>query len=197
MDRAPAITHDELPDGEPQVGLLDLFRVFAVIGVSSFGGGLSGWIFRELVENRRWISNYDFLAGLSLARTMPGPNVVNLSIWIGHRLRGKLGAVVAAASVLAGPAVMIIVFASLYRGLGGSPLARRILLGVAAASLGISMSLGVKTFRLAARTPAYALVVGFTFFGVGVMRWPMLPVVAVAAPISIGWACWFEAGDEG
>jgi chromate transporter len=178
------------------VGLADLFRVFAVIGVSSFGGGLSGWIYRELVENRRWISNYDFLAGLSLARTMPGANVVNLSIWIGHRLRGRLGAVVAAVGVLAGPIVMIIAVAAVYRSLGGSPLARRMLFGVAAASLGISMSLGTKTFRLAARTPVYALVVLFTFVAVGVMRWPMLPVVAVAAPISIGWAWWFDRADE-
>jgi chromate transporter len=176
----------------PRVGLFELFRVFSLIGVSSFGGGLSGWMYRELVEGRRWISAEEFVTGLSLARTMPGANVVNLSIWIGFRLRRSLGAMIACVGVLAGPMVIIIILAMAYGTWRHSKLAHSILLGVAAASLGIGLSVGAKTVQMAARTPVYALVAAAAFFTVGVLRWPMLPVVAVLGPVSIAWTLIFD-----
>jgi len=169
------------------VSLGQLFQVFGLIGLTSFGGGLSGWMYRELVEARGWMSPQEFLAGLSLARTMPGANVVNLSIWAGFRMRGGIGALIAVSSVLAGPVVMIVALAALYRGWGHSALAHQVLLGIAAASLGISFSIGARTLKLAAATPVYAVILVLAFIGVGVLRWPMLPIVAVLAPISIAW----------
>ncbi|MEJ1975379.1 MAG: chromate transporter [Acetobacteraceae bacterium] len=51
---------------------LQLFLVFTKIGLTSFGGGLSGWILRELVQTRGWLSEEDFLSGLALAQAYPG-----------------------------------------------------------------------------------------------------------------------------
>jgi chromate transporter len=187
MDGRPEALYED-----PRVSLGELFRVFSVIGLSSFGGGLSGWLYRELVESRRWISPFDFVTGLSLARTMPGANVVNLSIWAGYRLRRTLGAVIATGSVLAGPSVFIVVLALLYQAWGHSAFAHQLLLGVAAASLGIGLSVGVKSLPTAAPTPFYGLVVLAAFVAVGILRWPMLPIVAVLAPLSIAWTIGHE-----
>ena len=77
-------------------GLLQLFLAFAKIGLTSFGGGLSGWMLREFVQRRRWLDEGEFLSGLALAQAFPGVNVVNLSIWIGYRLGGSAGALVSA-----------------------------------------------------------------------------------------------------
>ncbi|MGP1614013.1 MAG: chromate transporter, partial [Pollutimonas bauzanensis] len=63
--------------------LLTMFLAFSRIGITSFGGGLSGWLMREFVRQRRWISEEEFLSGLALSQAFPGINVVNLSIWIG------------------------------------------------------------------------------------------------------------------
>jgi chromate transporter len=180
----------------PEVGLGELLRAFAVIGLSSFGGGLSGWLYREMVERRRWLSEHDFLAGLSLARAMPGANVVNLSIWIGHRLRGRPGALAAAGGVMVGPLFLIVGCAALYQRFGRTPALHEALLGIAAAALGLSLSMGLKSLRAAVTAPAYGVVFALTFVGVGVLRWPLVPVIAVLAPLSIAWAHLEEGADE-
>ena len=68
-----------------------LLAVFTRIGLTSFGGGMSGWLMREFVQRRRWMDEEEFLAGLGLAQAFPGVNVVNMAIWIGYRLRGNAG----------------------------------------------------------------------------------------------------------
>jgi chromate transporter len=170
------------------VSLKALVQVFATIGITSFGGGLSGWMYREVVELRRWMSAQEFLTGLSLARTLPGINVVNLAIWIGYRLRRGIGALGATCAVLVGPMVLIIVLAVLYSRWGQSELMHHVLLGVVAAALGLNLSMGVKSLRPATPTPFYAVVVVLVFLAVGVLHWPMVPVAIAAALVSIGWS---------
>jgi chromate transporter len=184
-------------EGGTAIGLAELWKVFGTIGISSFGGGLSGWIYRELVERHKWISPDEFLVGLALARAAPGPNVVNLAIWIGYRLRGTAGAVVAACSVLAGPLVVIIVCATVYARVRHSIALHQILLGVTAAALGLSLSVGFKSLRAAVRTPFYAVIALTTFVGVGILHQPMLPIVVVLASISVAWSFLVDNADEG
>jgi chromate transporter len=185
------------PDNVGGVSLRELFRVFGTIGITSFGGGLSGWMFREIVERRQWLSTQEFLTGLSLARTMPGTNVVNLSIWIGYRLRRGVGALMATCGVLAGPLVLIIVVALLYRRWGRSVEVHQILFGITAAALGLSLSMGLKSLAAVATKPFYTIVVLLAFVGVGILHWPMLPIVAVLAPASVAWAFFVDKPDEG
>ena len=82
-------------DGKPQASLSDLFNVFFKIGLMSFGGGLVSWIHRDVVIARGWMTNEEFLSGLSLSQVLPGVNSTNTSIFVGQRLRGPVGAVVA------------------------------------------------------------------------------------------------------
>lgn len=70
------------PGPKPTVTLPQIFALFARIGLTSFGGGLSAWIYREVVDRRQWLSEDEFLAGLTLAQILPGPNVINISIYI-------------------------------------------------------------------------------------------------------------------
>jgi chromate transporter len=196
MDSSGTAPVQDAPAQDAPVRLADLCRAFALIGVSSFGGGMSGWLYREIVENRRWMSAQEFLAGLTLSRAMPGVNVMNQSIWIGYRLRKTPGAVIAATSVLAGPIAIIVILALLYRFWIGSPITHPVLLGVAAAGIGMTLSAGLQSARAGASSPFYAAMVALVFVGVGLLRWPILPVVAVLAPASIAWASFVERSDE-
>lgn len=183
--------------GSPaHVGLRKLFQVFWTIGITSFGGAVTGWIYREVVERRHWLTAPDFLAGLALARTMPGVNVINIAIWVGYRLRKGAGALTAVVGVLSGPMVVIILCAMLYRRWGGSAQVHLILLGITSAALGLSFSMGLKSLRPATPRPFYAAVVVAIFVGVGILHWPMLPIVAVLAPASVVWAFVVERPDE-
>lgn len=178
------------------VTLRDLFNVFWIIGISSFGGGLTGWIYREIVENRRWLADREFFAALSLARTLPGANVVNLSLWIGHRLRNRAGAAAAVGGVLIGPMVLIIVCAALYQRWGHAAGVHRALLGVAAAAIAMSLNMGWKALRATATSFFHGLIVLLTFVAIGVLHWPMLPVALVLVPASVAWSFLADDRDE-
>jgi len=79
--------------------LLKIFWEFCKIGVIAFGGGNAVFpiLHRQVVENLHWISEPDLLYMVSIAETTPGPIGMNLSTFIGYRLYGFLGAIVATA----------------------------------------------------------------------------------------------------
>jgi chromate transporter len=170
----------------PAPTALQLFQVFAKIGLTSFGGGLSGWILRELVQTRAWISEEDFLSGLALAQAFPGVNVVNLAIWLGYRLRGTWGALVSMFGIIVPPAFVVVGIASVFASLSAFPMTHLVLDGVGAAAVGLSLSMGVLAARRAAAkgvVPVVIMVVAF--IAVGVVKLSMPLVVVVLGPISV------------
>src|SRR5689334_22688102 len=78
-----------------RVRLSAIFVAFFRLGVVSFGGGTAGWLYREIVERRRWINNTEFLSGAALGRLMPGSGGVNLTVQVGQHLHGGSGALAA------------------------------------------------------------------------------------------------------
>src|SRR5689334_16650037 len=62
---------DDMPRGK-RIGLPALFTAFFRLGVMSFGGATAGWLYREIVERRHWISDKEFLSGAALGRLAPG-----------------------------------------------------------------------------------------------------------------------------
>ncbi|MBX9885558.1 MAG: chromate efflux transporter [Novosphingobium sp.] len=90
--------------------LAELTRVFARIGCLSFGGpaGQIALMQRELVDERRWIEQGAFLRALNLCHLLPGPEAQQLATWIGWRLHGVRGGLIAGLLfVLPGAAVML------------------------------------------------------------------------------------------
>ena len=166
----------------------ELFLVFSKIGLTSFGGGLSGWMLREFVQVRGWISEEEFLTGLALAQAFPGVNVVNLSIWVGYRLRGGRGALVSTLGMIVPAALLIVVIGAAFASLSGYPLTRLVLDGVGAAAIGLSLSMGVTAARRAARGVMPVAIMVAAFVAVGVLRWPLPLVVVVLSPVSVAFA---------
>jgi chromate transporter len=191
---SPADQNIAAPGASPT--LRNIFDVFWVVGITSFGGGLAAWIHREAVEKRHWLSEEDFLAGLALARAMPGINVINLSIWIGYRLRGGPGALTAIAGVFSAPIVLIFLLAMAYQHWGNSAFLHQALLGITAAALGMTFQMGLKALRPIRTHPFYLIVMLMIFVAVGVLHWSMLPVVGVLAPASVAWAFFMDKPSE-
>ena len=74
----------------PAPTLLELFLAFALISLCGFGGVLA-WSRRMLVEERKWMTPEEFNDAYALCQFLPGPNVVNLSVVFGRRIRGPVG----------------------------------------------------------------------------------------------------------
>jgi chromate transporter len=96
MKRGEPPSDQERLQGSPaaQAGVLDLFTAFMGVGLSGFGGVLP-FARRMLVDRRRWLSPAEFTEVLGLSQLLPGPNIVNVTIYVGARFAGIPGAVAA------------------------------------------------------------------------------------------------------
>lgn len=179
----------------PVVGLGRLFLAFVKISVLSVGGGLSAWIWREMVERRGWLDAPRFARGIALAQIVPGASAVNLAIFVGTSLRGAAGAVVAFAGLVLLPMLVLLVLGALYGSVRHDPLLQSVLAGMAAAAIGLNVAVGVRLARSPSLGPGGAVVALAMVLAVGLLRLPLLPVLAVLGPIALAVAWWSrEAG---
>ena len=188
MEAEPGAAGEEDPRVQPSLAQLAL--CFAQVTLSSFGGGIAGWMFREMVLNRRWLTEREFLTDLGMCQALPGVNVVNLSLWIGYRRDGPFGALVCALAVLGPPAAMLSIAAAAVSQLVRFPAAQAGFEGAAAAAVGLTLSTAFMTARHSTRRARDIATMAATFVAVGVFRLPMLPVMLVVAPCSIAAAAW-------
>jgi chromate transporter len=167
-----------------EVTLGALFMGFLKVGVCGFGGVLA-WAHQVVVEDRRWLSEQEFTATMGLCQFLPGPNVVNLSFYLGGRFQGPLGAAAAFTGLMAAPMVIALCLAGLYAEFGGDPIVRRAFVGISAAAAGLLIAAALKMGKPLARQPiAIGFVVGVVAL-VGVLRVSMIPVLLALAPVSI------------
>jgi chromate transporter len=179
---------DDETAAAPSPSLAALFLVCLKIGTLSFGGGLSGWLHREFVRRHGWINEEDFASSLAFAQLLPGANVVNLVICMGHQLRGGAGAAVGVFGFLAGPFLAVIALSTGFDRLPDVLLLERLLQGVAFAAIGLLLLICLGGVRRARRFPASLLVIVVTATCVGILRWPLILVVLVVAPLSVALA---------
>ena len=169
----------------------DLFLAFFRITTMGFGGTLP-WTRRMFVEEKRWMTAEEFNDNYALCQFLPGPNIVNLTAVFGSRMRGWTGAVAAWTGFLLLPFAMMVTVGVLYAHYGDMDALRRILGGIAAGAAGLLISTAAKMAMplFNGRIGPAPFVVFATLAAVGVMRWPLLWVLAVLVPVSIGLAWW-------
>ena len=169
-------------------GLSSIFAGFFWLGVTSFGGNTAAWLYHRIVRRRHWVTDAEFLSGVALGRTTPGSGGVNLAVLIGQRLGGSRGAFVAVVALLSGPLAIVLALAIGYARIGWSPALHTVLDGIAAAAIGLTFATGLTLLRWRRAEIGPLAITLATVLCVGVLRWPMIPVVLCLAPISIGLA---------
>lgn len=182
----------ETPSPEKRAPLLALLLTFLKVGITSFGGGTSGWMHREVVERQGWMTDESFLTSLTIAQILPGANPVNLAVYIGLQLRGALGAILAVLGMVTPAFCVILAIGAVYSQISGYPASHAVLGGLACVGIASTLTMGVKAARKIKRRPAPILIALTTFVTVGVLHWPMIYVVIVAIPLSVLSVYWFE-----
>jgi chromate transporter len=164
----------------------DLFIAFARVSLSAFGGALP-WARRMFVEDRRWLTAEEFNNAYALCQFLPGPNLVNLAVVFGARVRGVWGSLAAVSGFIGPPFAIILAFAVLYQRFGDLAALRRALIAMAAAAGGMMIATAAKMaapiFR--SRTDPAPLIALGVFTGIAVLRWPLPWVLAVLVPLSV------------
>jgi chromate transporter len=172
-------------------GLSELFFAFLGIAMTGFGGVMP-WARRMLVEKRGWLSEEKFAEDLALAQFLPGPNIVNLSIVVGGRFQGPMGAFIACIGLVGAPVALMMICGALYARYGDAEWLRGPLSGLSAAAAGLIIAmvakLAIPMFRVRHLT---ALVFTFAaFLGVGFLRFPLWTVLLTLAPLSVAVFWW-------
>jgi chromate transporter len=192
MDRVGGVAEaTETGGGAPpagRVGLPAIFAAFFWLGITSFGGGTAAWLYRAIVQRRHWLDDRAYLAGVGLSRVMPGSAGVNLTVQVGQRLHGGRGALAAVFGLLSGPLVIVVALAAGFARIAGNPVAHAVLEGVAGAAIGLTFATGLVLVPRGRTQIGQILIAIATVVAVGVLRWPMLPVILCLAPLGIGLA---------
>jgi chromate transporter len=178
----------ETPDEFPHASLLQLALAFNHIALASFGGGLSAWSREVLVVEKGWMSDEEFLSAMTMCRILPGANQVNMAVFAGTKMRGIPGAGAALFGLCLMPVVLILIAGYAYFRFKEVPAMKSVLHGASAAAVALTLTMAIKTGQKCLKSfPAIGLFVG-AFILNGVLRWPLLEVLAILAPLSLLWA---------
>src|SRR6187549_2871229 len=123
----------------PVYSLKDLIVYFLKLGTWGFGGpvALVGYMHRDLVVNKKWISDDDYKEGLALSQLAPGPLAAQLSIYIGYVHYKIVGATLAGIAFVLPSFLMVIGIGYAYVSFGGLPWVQAVFYGVGSAVIGI------------------------------------------------------------
>ena len=174
------------PIAAPAPSLAALALPFGKIGISSFGGGLSAWVYREMVDARHWITEDEFLSAVTMSQILPGANIVNLALQIGFRLRGGIGSVVAVLSLLVPPMIVVVLLGIALTSIGHIEWLHDFLEGLAATAIGLSASVGLRSARRSLRMGWWPSLLSLgVIIGVFGLQWPIVPVIFGLAVCSL------------
>jgi chromate transporter len=125
-----------------------LLRYFLGLGTWGFGGPIAtvGYIQRDLVEKREWLSERDFLNGVALGQTMPGPLAAQVVMWVGFLQNGNAGALITAVAFILPSLILVLTVAALYVPNQGLSIVQALFYGIAPAVMAV---IAVAAVRLA------------------------------------------------
>ncbi|MDI3259393.1 MAG: chromate transporter [Sinobacteraceae bacterium] len=132
---------------EPRYALRELMRYALKLGSIGFGGpvALVGYMYRDLVERRKWITEAEYREGLTLAQLMPGPLAAQLAMYLGYVHYRVRGATLVGIAFVLPSFLMVVALGWLYRRFDGLPWMQAVFYGVGAAVIGI---IALSAYRL-------------------------------------------------
>ena len=168
----------------PSPSLAEATRVFARIGLLSFGGpaGQMALMHRELVETRGWLAEERYLHALNFCMLLPGPEAMQLATYTGWLLHGVRGGVIAGLLFVAPGALVVLALSLLYAFVGDVSAVEAAFLGIKAAVLAIVAEALVRIGRRALRDRASVALALAAFLAITAFAVPF-PVIVLAALI--------------
>src|SRR6195952_1392513 len=136
---------------KPIYSLPELTKYFLKLGTWGFGGpvALVGYMHRDLVEGKGWLTDEEYKEGLALAQLAPGPLAAQLGIYIGFVHYRFLGATLTGLAFVLPSFIMVVLLGMLYQLYGGLAWMQAVFYGVGAAVIGI---IGMSAYKLTVKT---------------------------------------------
>ena len=166
----------------PGYTLWQLVRYILALGTWGFGGpvALAGYMYRDLVEKRRWITEADYKEGLALAQLMPGPLAAQLAIYLGYVHYRFLGASLVGIAFVVPSFFMVVALGAAYVAYGGIGWMQSVFYGVGAAVIGI---IAMSAYKLTTKS-----------IGKDKLLWPIFLISAAVTVITKSEEVWLFLG---
>jgi chromate transporter len=146
----------------------EAFKYWLKLGFISFGGpaGQISMMHQELVEKRRWISEHRFLHALNYCMLLPGPEAIQLAIYISWLLHGVIGAIVAGVLFFLPAFVLLSALAAIYLAYGDVPLVAGIFYGIKPAVVAVVLFAAWRIGSKAIKNGLLATIAALAFVGI-------------------------------
>jgi len=166
----------------PSPTFAEATKVWARIGCLSFGGpaGQIALMHREIVDERKWLSEQQFLSALNFCMLLPGPEAMQLATYAGWRLHGVRGGLAAGLLFVLPGALVVLALSMLYAAFGNLPWIEAIFFGVKAAVLAIVIEALLRVARRALKGNVDWLIAGVAFLALYCFDVPF-PLIIIAA----------------
>ena len=160
--------------------LIQLFFTFMKIGVFTFGSGYAMLALAEVevVNNHHWLTAEQFADAVALAEVTPGPIMVNMATFVGTKVSGVPGALMATLGLIIPPIIALIVIAKLYIDFKDSSLLDKVFAGLRPAVIGLIITVVLKLGRTTFLDIRSVLITITTVVGIFLGVHPIVMVVA-------------------
>lgn len=162
----------------------EALRVWARIGCLSFGGpaGQIALMHREIVEERQWLTEKEYLSALNFCMLLPGPEAMQLATYAGWKLHGLKGGLAAGLLFVLPGAFVVLALTMLYSSFGRLPLVDALFYGIKAAVLAIVIEALLRVAKRALKTNADWVIAALAFLALYVFAVPF-PLIILAAAV--------------
>ena len=135
---------------------------------------------RELVDDRKWVTEAEYLSALSFCMLLPGPEAMQLATWIGWRLKGTPGGLIAGLLFVLPGAAVVLVLSMIYAAFGAVPIIAALFTGVQAAVVAVVIEALLRVSKRALKGRAPWVIAGLAFVALFLFGLPF-PVIIIAA----------------
>lgn len=176
---------------------VQLFLTFLKIGAFTFGGGYAmiPLIQREMVENKKWINDKDISDIIAIAETTPGPIAINAATFVGYKISGIKGAIVATMGVMLPSFFIILLIAQIFRKYMDYEIVKNAFWGVRIAVIALMLKALATMFKQCPKNVVSYSIAIISFVLVGIVNVNALYIIVAAAFIGFIYKQ-IKAGDK-
>ena len=174
---------DALPSAAQQLSFWQALRIWFQIGVLSFGGPTAqiALMHRVIVDERKWLTEQQFLNALGFCMLLPGPEAMQLATYSGWRLHGVRGGIAAGLLFVLPGALVVLVLAMIYAAYGKVAIVEALFFGIKAAVLVIVIEALIRIAKRALKLGEHWLIALVSFIAIFFLALPFPLIVLLAA----------------
>ena len=171
------------PTARQELSLWQAIRIWAQIGVLSFGGPTAqiALMHRVIVDERKWLTEQQFLNALGFCMLLPGPEAMQLATYAGWRLHGVVGGLAAGLLFVIPGALVVLALSAIYAAYGNVTFVEAVFFGIKAAVLVIVVEALLRIAKRALKQAEHWLIAGLSFIAIFFLALPFPLIVFLAA----------------